>query len=262
MIEKSEWQSANRELAAEDRRRLGDPPTAEEMLAYSRGELSEAEEERIQDLLVAYPELARMYSAPFAEEPRPGDADAVRPDEVAAGWDDLQRRLGTTERVSQPAETEGGRVIAFRRYLPTAVAAALALVFFGLFVQSESRARYHARQAALPRLLGAPQELTPGGTRGPGGTATMLRKDGEAYLLKPRLINEVRYPHYQIELRDAGDAAIWTNKTAHADEDDAFQIVIPHTLLRDGEHYRVLIFGADGTRRELVGEYKVRVAAE
>jgi len=262
MIEKSEWQSANRQLAAEDRQRLGDPPTAEEMAAYSRGEMSEGEKERIQDLLVAYPELARMYSAPFTEEPPAGERDEVPAEQLAAGWEDLQRRLGISERVSPTAEAQSGGVVAFRRYLPTAVAAALALVFFGLFVQSESRARYHARQAALPRLLGAPQELTPGGSRGPGGTATMLRKDGDAYLLEPRLINEVRYPHYQIELRDAGDGVIWTNNTAQPDEDDAFQIVVPHKSLRAGEDYRLLIFGADGNRRELAGEYKVRAAAE
>src|ERR1043165_304475 len=72
MTNKSEWQEANRRVMAEQREKLGEPPTADEMLAYSRGELSESEEERIRDLLVAYPELSRMYAAPFAEEAEPG----------------------------------------------------------------------------------------------------------------------------------------------------------------------------------------------
>jgi len=53
------------------------------------------------------------------------------------------------------------------------------------------------------------------------GTAThaqtMLRKDGEAYLLKPRLMNQVHYAHYRIELLDAKGAQIWFNNSAQAD---------------------------------------------
>lgn len=257
MSTKSEWQKAIRELAEEDRRKLGDPPTAEEMLAYSRGELSVAEEERIQDLLVAYPELARMYSTPFAEEPPARETDQVRPEQLAANWNDLQRRVG----IAAPVQHATGRVLVFRRHLPAAVAAALALVFLGLLMRSEYRARDTAREAMRPRLLASPQELTPGGSRG-AGAPTMLRKDGEAYLLKPRLINEVRYPHYHLELHDSRNKAVWTNNTAEPDEDDAFQIVIPHAFLRDGEDYRLQIFGVDGERRELLGSYDVRAAGE
>lgn len=262
MTNKSEWQEANRELIAEQRRKLGDPPTAEEMLAWSRGELSESEEERIRDLLVAYPELARMYSEPFPEEPRPGDPDHVSEDEVRAGWNALQQRLPKRSDSTLPVrdEAQRGRVV-FMHYVPTAMAAMLALVFFGLFVRAEGRARYHAAQGQQPRILGAPQELDPDGNRGPSAP-TMLRKDGDAYLLKPHLINQMVYPHYKIELRDAKDASIWTNHTARPDEDDAFQIVVPHTFLREGETYRLIIFGVDGETSKEVGTYDLSVPAE
>ena len=256
MIDKSEWQKANRELIAEERRNLGDPPTAEEMLAYSRGKLSESEEERIRDLLVAYPELARMYSEPFPEAPRLGDADYVPDSQVAAGWNELQQRLGAP----QKRERQRGNVRLFS-YFPTGVAAIFALVFFGLFVHAESRARYHAEQANLPRILGSPQELDPDGNRG-SGAPTMLRKDGEAYLLKPRLINQVRHPHYRIELRDANDAPIWTNNTAQPDQDDTFQIVIPHAFLRTGETYELRVIGVDGNTHTTIGSYDLAVPAE
>src|SRR6476659_9263771 len=119
MANKSDWQKAGRRLTAELRQKLGDPPTAEELLAYSRGELSESEEDRIRDLLVAYPELARMYGAALPDEPEPGVSDK----EIAAGLQDAKRRLG----IPTPHRRAWN-------YIPTTIAAALALVFFGLYV--------------------------------------------------------------------------------------------------------------------------------
>lgn len=257
MNNKSDWQDANRDLTAEQRRKLGEPPTAEEILAYSRGELSESEEERIRDLLVAYPELARMYAAPFPEE-----GDAVSEEQLRIGWNALQRRLANRkDGEGRPAaDAQRGRVL-FLRYAPTTIAAAFALVFFGLFVQAEGRARYYAEQGKLPRILAAPQELDPDGNRGPDAP-TMLRKDGEAYLLKPRLINQVLYPHYRIELQDSKGAVLWTNHSARPDEDDAFQIVVPHAFLRAGQTYELHIFGVDGETRTGLGSYDLAVPAE
>lgn len=244
MANKSDWQEANRRLMAEQQKALGEPPTPEELLAYSRGELNESEEERIRDLLVAYPELARTYSARLPEEPHPGIAD----EEVAAGLHDVKQRLGISA-------TPKRRVW---YNLPTTIAASLALIFFGLYVQAESRARGHAR-GDLPRILGAPQELDPDGNRGPAAK-TVLRKDGEAYLLKPHLINQVHYPHYSLELHSA-NGVVWTAYAAEAAQDDTFEIVIPHSFLRAGD-YQLRIVGIDGKTEHPVGSYDVTVPAE
>lgn len=260
MTNKSEWQEANRRLQAEEREKIGEAPTAEEMLAYSRGELSESDEERIRDFLVACPELARMYAAPFPEAPQKGDPDAVSEEELRAGWSALQRRLGRNRGTTDPrAEAQRGRVV-FRRYVPTAIAAALALVFFGLYVRAESRARYHQREGSLPRVLGAAQELEPDGNRG-SAAPTVLRQDGEVYLLEPRLINQVHYPHYRIELHD-GRKPLWVSSSAQPDADDAFRIVIPHGFLRAGQTYQLRIFGVDGEKQTLAGTYDVAAPAE
>lgn len=256
MTRKSEWQEVNRELIAEQRRELGDPPTAEEMLAYSRGELPESEEERIRDLLVAYPEVARMYGAAFPEE-----GDAVPEAELAAGWNGLQRRLATGKNASgERRDGQRGRVV-FRHWIPTSVAALIALAFFGLFVQAEMRARDYAEQEKRPRLLAAPQELNPDAHRG-AGAPTMLRKDGEAYLLKPIMLNQVRYPHYRLELYDGTGALIWSNASAQPDENNAFQIVVPHTFLRGGETYQLRVSGIDGKRQTPAGSFDFAVPSE
>ena len=263
MTNKSDWQEAERRLSADEREKLGEPPTAEEMLAYSRGELSESEEERIHDFLVAYPELARAYSAPFPEAPREGDEDAVPDEELHAGWSALLRRLGRNRGTSDPrAEAQRGRVVVFRHYVPTAVAAALAVVFFALYVQAESRARYHERAGRLPRVLAAPQELEPDGNRGPDGAPTMLRKDAELYLLEPKLVHQVRHPRYRMELADARGAVLWANSSAMPDADDNFLLTIPHDFLTAGQTYRIRIFGVDGETQSEVGTYDVLAPAE
>jgi hypothetical protein len=262
MSEKSDWQEANRELIAEERRRLGDPPTAEEMLAYTRGELSESEEERIRDLIVAYPELARMYAEPFPDEPRPGDADYVAEDEVAAGWAALQRRLPQAPEKPAAKRGEAPRRSVFRRYISTAVAAALAIVFFGLYLQADSRARYFAKQAQTPRVLGERQELLPDGNRGPDSPFT-LQKEGDVYSLEPVLINQQRYPHYDLELRDAKGAVLWTDRDAPPDAlHERFRVIIPHTFLAPGEDYRLVVYGVDGEQRTEIGTYDLRAPAE
>lgn len=69
MITKSEWQSANRQLMADRREQLGDPPTAEELQDYMDGKLPAEEEERIRELLVCYPDLARSLAEPFPTQP-------------------------------------------------------------------------------------------------------------------------------------------------------------------------------------------------
>lgn len=250
MTNKNEWQEANRRLTAEQQQKLGDPPTAEEMLAYSRGEMSAEEEDRIRDLLVAYPEVARMYGAPFPEEAEVEVSEEV----IAAGYQDLQRRLSGMSNVESIA-----RRAPARNYIPTTIAAALALLFFGLYVQAENRARDNAQNHA-PYLLGAPQELESDGNRGPAAP-TVLRKDGDAYLLKTHLINQIRFPHYSIELHDQ-KGAVWTSHSAEPDEDDAFLIVIPHGFLRAGVTYQLQIFGVDGQTRRSIGSYNVASLVE
>jgi hypothetical protein len=246
MSDKSEWQEMNRRLMAEQQRELGEPPTAGEMLAYSRGEMTEAEEERIRDLLVAYPELARAYGAEFPDESHGAATD----EKTLQSWSDLQRRLG----VVVPMRRERAR---FWQYVPTSIAAALALVFFGLYVQAEGRARRLERQ---PLVVGSPHDLEPGGSRGPADVTT-LGPDGEAYLLRPHLINQLRYPAYRIQLYE-GSSVIWTSHTARPDANDTFQLVVPHEFLRAGRHYQLRISGVDGEKATMLGEFHLAAPAE
>jgi hypothetical protein len=84
MITKADWQSVNQELMADQRERLGEPPTADELLAYMRGELPPEDEERVRELLVCYPELARSLAEPFPAQPGFFETHAVSFYRVAA----------------------------------------------------------------------------------------------------------------------------------------------------------------------------------
>lgn len=84
MSTKAEWQAGNRQWIEEQRARLGEPPTAEEMLAYMRGELSGEDEERMRERLACYPELSRSLAAPFPEEPRVATSSAFTYSKVMA----------------------------------------------------------------------------------------------------------------------------------------------------------------------------------
>ena len=56
----NEWDEALDAWIEDERERLGGPPTPEEVVAYTRGELSDADAERVRALLVYYPELTSL----------------------------------------------------------------------------------------------------------------------------------------------------------------------------------------------------------
>src|SRR3712207_3458883 len=93
MITKTDWRTVNEQLMNDHRPRL-DPPTADEMLAYTRGELSAEDEQRLQERLVRHPDLVRTLTAPFPTEgAKPGDPDYVSDEEYPAHWRALHARM-------------------------------------------------------------------------------------------------------------------------------------------------------------------------
>jgi hypothetical protein len=221
MIRKSDLLSVTEEMNEEDRLRLGDPPTFEEMLAYQRGELSAADEQRVRELLICYPELARTLTEPFAEE-TPTLAPVVR-----------------------------------FRHVWTAIAAAIALVFVALYWQAESKARRLDHQLSVPHVMAAEQLLLPDGQRG-SEHATTLTVEGDSYVLVAALIHEARYPNYRLEIVDAASKPLWRQSGLQPRDNDTFAIVVPREFLSPGE-YQIVLYGTGGPREIRVASYTVRV---
>ena len=131
---------------------------------------------------------------PFpTDDAKPGDPDFLSPEELAKHWASLQQRI------HQPAKVSMGRLLQFPSRW-TALAAAVALVFAGLYWQAESKARRLDRQFHQPQALES-QLLLPDGRRGED-LATPLTAKGERFVLDLALFNASRFETYRVEMTD------------------------------------------------------------
>ena len=246
MITKSDWQAVHAQLLDERRRRLGDPPTVEEMLAYSRGELTGEEEERVRALLVSYPELLRALNANFTDDDaQPGDPDYLPEEVVTRQWNAFQQRIG-----GRP-DAGAGRVLQFWR-ATAAVAAVLAVAFGALLWRAQS-------QLDDPRLgVWQEQMLEPEGHRGGANLVPTLSSQADVFLLALTFLDERQFPGYRVEIVPQGATRPVWSAAATRPEDDTFTVIVPRTFLQPGT-YRAVIQGIDGARSEPLAAYVFRV---
>jgi hypothetical protein len=244
MNPRSNWHAVHEALTEQSRRSYAEPPTAEELLAYRRREVTPEEEERIRALLVAYPALAHavVQTGP-PEEPQPGDADYVSAQEVDRRFRALRKRLHRDHR-------EAGRVLYFFQ-VSTAVAATLALAFGVLLWKARS-------ELGQPRLAWEEQLLLPDSRRGISDTMVTLRAQGESVLLIAPLFDPEKYANYRLELIDASaGATLWTSNAKRGDN-DTFAILVPRRFLRPGL-YQLVLYGVSEQRQERLASYTLRV---
>src|SRR3954468_21764565 len=148
MITKSELSDVNGKVMAENRASIGEPPTAEEVLAYTRGELTPEEEARIRERLIAYPELVRTLTTPFPEGAEPGHPDYLSDHEFARHWKALQKRR----------QRSNGRLQFWRAF--SVIAATVAVVLGTMLWRAKTELK-------KPQAVWEQQELYPEGHRGP-----------------------------------------------------------------------------------------------
>jgi hypothetical protein len=237
MTTKSEFAAA---LMAADHQRRIEPPTAEEMLAYTRGELPPEEAARIRERLIAYPELVRTLTAQFPEGAQPGHPDYLSDDEFAGRWAALQKRR---------QHPEGGRVLQFWRAFG-AIAATLALVFGAMLWRAQTELKN-------PHLL-VQQVLMPDGQRGGGDAATAVTAQGEFFLLVP-FVGESAAESFRADIVAVNSGkAIWTSNAVRRNPDDSVMIVVPRRFFRSGR-YQVRLYEINGARQEPLSTYTIRV---
>lgn len=241
MISKSEWNAVNDEVTADARRKFGDPPTAEEVLAYSRGELSPDEEERMRELLVCYPEIARaMFASEPDEDARPGEPGYVSDAELGQRFAALQERLPISTPVPPP-RAQHGRVLMWR-YVP--IAAALMLLS-GLYIQSAMEVRRLSQELNAPRVGEDERVVTSDARRG-GGTGVTLDPNSSSYTVVVST-GASTFADYRLELLDyATQKPIWKSALLHRTRDDnqTFSIFFGREYLPPGE-YQVFVYGVE-----------------
>lgn len=245
MSTKSGWKAIHETMNELDGREVAEPPTAEEMVAYRRGELSADEEARVRALLVRYPELARAVATGIpTDDARPGDPDYLSEEDLDARWASMEKSIGT------------GRVLQFHPAW-TAIAAALALVFAGMYFRAESNVRQLRNELSVPRIASPQQVLLPDGNRG-ASDAMPLSVEGDSFFLAATLIGEARFPKYRLEIIDANGRMLWSRAELVPNDNDTFPIIVPRSFLKPGT-YQVVLYGIDGAREERVTTYTVRV---
>jgi hypothetical protein len=253
MITKSDWQAVRDEMAAADRRRLGEPPSADEMMAYERGELSGSDAERVRAWLVSNPDVARALIEPFpANGAGPGDPGFLSDAELSKQWVALQRRIHA------PDIAPARRVVQFpARWL--GLAAAVALVFAGLFWRADLEVRRLTRQLSEPRMVGQhggalwPDQNRRGGGEEPQVTVPAGR-DADFDIM---LAGEALFQQYRLELSATGTQPSWKSPASQA-VDGALSIHIPREFLKPG-NYRIVVYGVTGTHEERLDSYSFRV---
>lgn len=242
MITKDEGQIINRALMADDRRRVGEPPSPDEMLAYKRGELSPEEEERMRERLVCYPELLRALIAEFpSEEAQPGDPDYLSDIEFARH----KARL---------PKAASARRFDFRTAF-SAVAATLVLLLGGFLW----RAEWLLRQ---PRAWDA-QVLQSDNSRGIGESQALTIGGADSVLLFVPFNDEREFDTYRLDLQDASSdppRPLWRKDDLRHTGDVAISVAVPTTLLKAGR-YRIVLHGVNGTRDDIIGTYTFHVPA-
>jgi len=212
MITRSDWQAVRDAMLADDRARLGEPPTVEELLAYEAGKLSKEDAERVQQLLVAYPELARAYVAPFPPE------DEQLPDDV------VERQWNALRGATRGA---GARVLQFWRW-SAAAAAALAIVFGAMLWQTHTA-------SLQPHVLPEATVLTPDGSRGPAEPPPAVGSSGEAILLVVPIVGPTDYETYRLDLiRTPLHERVWSSGELRRPKSDSFNVEVPASARAPG----------------------------
>jgi len=234
-----------RELAAAARLRQGPHPEPQALLAYKQGALQPAEEERMQDHLVACPQCPELLigldrlANPAAGAP----ASAV---EQAAAW----RLVWTRLRAAGAAR---------ERTWTYALAACLAavLVGSGLWVGSLRRT---LDEVSRPQLNAPVLDLRPMARGEEAGAVAEVPAGARLFTL---VLNPAAPPGagvYRAEIFDAAGRRVWSGAGLRPNSFDSFSLTLSRQTMGPGV-YRLRLERTSGPRPEAIGDYALRVRA-
>jgi len=246
--------AARDELAAEVRELMrrwwsepGEPPTADELVAYLEGELGPVERSRIEAALARHPEaadaLAALRSFPDVEPP-PGYRPPSKA-ELDEQWRQFRGRLGWDEEPSsEPRPALAGvphpQAAAAARAWPLRVAAAIAFLGIGA-VLGWIVGRVAPGGGGAPSASVAVVQLAPVGapTRGlaPGGDELA---EADRLLLFLASAEAPRAGDHRVTIAAANGGAVWRTAEARPDATGTLRVDLPGDFLAPGT-YRILV---------------------
>ena len=260
MIKRTDWETAYRDLIAAGRQRFGEPPTEEQLLAYSRGELQGEEAVRVQEGLSCYPELARALAAPFPapDESQPADPADLSDEALERDWKAIQARL---MEAPEPKALVSPPFWSLRLAAP-AVALAAVLGFFAW--QSRMDVERLTREIAEPRLVLEHRLLLPDGARGTEETPIALPPEAESFLLTLAVADNPTDPEYHVRIVEEagqGETETWSASMPRPDG-NVFAIWAPRDFLRSGAPHRLELYGVRDGQRHLLATYTIQLSPD
>ena len=221
---KADWQQARRDLLEEGRKRVGPPPPVETVEALLRGELPQAEAERVRAVLAYYPQLDRVMTA----NPNENDEIVLTEKEKQADLERLRQRLEFQSRRQPYSRT---RTFALAAGIVIAVAIAGGVMM---------RTRPNPPGSVVTKVLSADEERA---ERGAGGVPDIILAPSTDYLLKPLHRPDREYREYRFELLDlraAPSRSRWIRNNVKREPDGSFPISFSTDDLAPGRYELVL----------------------
>lgn len=233
MISREDWQTARDEMIAEGRQRY-EPPTVEEVEKLFKGELGEAEADRVRNLLTYYPEMARAMTMPFPEEAE----GVLTAEETEAGLAEIRRRAKLP-----PARLPRRRRTPSR---PLALAAGIA-VAVGIAGVAFWRSQLSQHEGVIKILYADGERGGLHRPRGPYEQAPIELETKTDYILKPVFRPSHAYREYRLELFDLNAAAprsVWSRSGVEREADGSYQAELSTKNFPPGR-YRLVLYGVD-----------------
>jgi hypothetical protein len=250
MIRKEDWDAVYRRQLADGQKRLGPPPTFEEVEALSSGQLPEEKAERIRELLSYYPDMLRILTEPF---PDSGDG-VLKDEELEADLDKIRERIRTTA----PSPLAFPQKEWPRRAFPLAASIIIAIALGGVGVW---RMMSHPR-GVVTQVLYPERDRGIGARGAPSATPARLSKDTD-YLLEPVFDSPRAYREYRLELLDLGTTPprrVWLRENVTQQRDSTYPVRLSTDKLDPGL-YRLILYGVDGSVDDLA-DYTIRLKAK
>jgi hypothetical protein len=246
MITKSEWQNAYRDPLEKEQERAGPPPTEEQLDRLQQGLLSDEDAERVREQLSYYPDIARVWSAPFPEENQ-----VLTDEEVEADLALLRQRIQSLPREPKPVPFPARRPW---RVLAVAAAIFAVVATAGIALWLASHGETRDRTSRI---------LIADGHRGAGAQTPIQLSTARDYLLKPVFRPARSYLEYRLDLLQGGPASphlVWSRGGIQRNADGSYPTDLSTASLEPGL-YELVLYGVEGDQVDRLAAYTLRLSA-